>query len=427
MNFVGSNNQININNNGLILYTPLGMTMPLRTFNFKVKEKYNDVHPLNHCNQTTRSFTAFDSLALELEMKLAKAGKFTIQIYEEYKGNFRLLILNQKISRICQIYIEQTNLDIIQLIFKEIYNDLPSLLVHPYANYFCLKLYYFLNLKNRIIFLTYIKESFIALCVNKISTYPIQCIIEKITGEEQKFIFASIQGKYQELAIDLYGAHILDKILRFFNPDLIQPLSLFIIDNFKIIASNQNSLCLAKSILKIEYKKSLFKKLKYELKRNALDLAMDPYGNYAVQTAITEWEEADFEEIICKFYGKCFSLSIQKFASNVIEKCIKYSSKFMGYFLYEITNKQGVFLSMMQNYFGASVIQVAMANSNDETKKLIISLIKKNLDFIENVKVFHKWQYILNINNEYVSTNKSVVEVFHSLCINRRNKNDDQL
>lgn len=425
MNFVGSKNQITVNNSELILYTPLGMTMPLRTFNFKVKEKYNNVNTLNRYDQTNKNFTVFDSLALELETMLAKEGKFTIQIYEKYKGNFRALILNQKISRICQIYIEQTNLEIIQLIFNEIYYDLPSLLVHPYANYFCLKLYHYLNLKNRFIFLYYTKDNFITLCVNKISTYPIQCIIEKITDEEQKFIFNSIQGKYKELAIDLYGAHVLDKILRFFNHDLIHSLSLFIIDNFKIIASNQNSLCLAKSILKIEYKKSLFKKLKYELKRNAVDLAMDPYGNYAVQTAITEWEEADFDDIICKFYGKCFSLSIKKFASNVIEKCIKYNSKFIRYFLGEITNKQGIFLLMMQNYFGASVIQVAMQNSNNETKKIIISLIKNNLNFIENVKVFQKWQYILNINNEYVPTNKSIFEVFPNLCINRRNKNND--
>ena len=51
---------------------------------------------------------------------------------------------NQQTSRILQYYLDKTPNDIIHLIFNEFSNQVDSLLLDPYANYFCLKIFYYL-------------------------------------------------------------------------------------------------------------------------------------------------------------------------------------------------------------------------------------------------------------------------------------------
>ena len=60
---------------------------------------------------------------------------------------------NQQTSRILQYYLDKTPNDIIHLIFSEFSNQVDSLLLDPYANYFCLKIFYYLNNNDRIFFL----------------------------------------------------------------------------------------------------------------------------------------------------------------------------------------------------------------------------------------------------------------------------------
>jgi hypothetical protein len=56
---------------------------------------------------------------------------------------------------------------------------------------------------------------------------------------------------------------------------------------------------------------------------NALDLVQDPYGNYVCQYIIDLSGGVFADAIIQRFYGNICSLSVQKFSSNVVEKCIR--------------------------------------------------------------------------------------------------------
>ena len=58
------------------------------------------------------------------------------------KGTFVSLIKSQQTSRVCQFYIEQSPNEVVHLIFTELADQLPQLLLDPYANYFCLKLFF---------------------------------------------------------------------------------------------------------------------------------------------------------------------------------------------------------------------------------------------------------------------------------------------
>lgn len=180
------NNYSNIVNcqNQNISQPLMGVNMPLRTFKFK-KKQGNQQNNANFPNQSQSSFyyqsltnqnipqinyinngfpsqqipfnkpglVLEDPVAAELLNMLIQYNKFTFEIYMKLKGTFVSLIKSQQTSRVCQFYIEQSPNEVVHLIFTELADQLPQLLLDPYANYFCLKLFFYLNYNDRTIYL----------------------------------------------------------------------------------------------------------------------------------------------------------------------------------------------------------------------------------------------------------------------------------
>ena len=427
LNPLFSHNNNSINNIPLTT-TPLGKKMPIRTFNFKTKQNnknsnlssiiknninknikssfFHQIHKNNNIQDKSQSnFFINENTPRELEGILVQQGGFSYNVYHLLKGKFIPLMKTQQTSRILQFYLDQTNEDIIHLIFLEISNDIEELILDIYANYFCLKLFYFLNKDDRMIFLNNISHKFDYLSINKISTYPIQCIIEKLNTEEEfDLVFNSVKNNLMKLSFDVYGTHVLEKIISTFNYEkhLIH-ISKFIIDNFISLVNNSNGLCIVKKEIIIEYKRKNgdnFKKLKQLLIDNSLLLIQNPFGNYALQLAIDNWDLEDIKEIVNTFKGKIILLSIQKYSSNVIERCIEKNEQFLTSFIYEISIDNKSFGILMKNNYGNYVIQTALKASkkNQNIQMMIINLINKNFILLNDKKLVNKWKNIISIN-----------------------------
>ncbi len=391
------NQNLKMNNNPIpITTTPLGMRMPIRTFNFKTKQNLND----NKFQNTILNIPINDPAARDLESLLIQKGYFTHQIYNKLKGTFISLMKSQQTSRILQYYLDKTPNDVIHLIFSEFSNQVDSLLLDPYANYFCLKIFYFLNFNDRIVFLKKISPILDVLCVNKIATYPIQCIIEQLISDEEKNIIVnSLKKNLMKLCFDVYGAHVIEKlIINFGYEKHLENILHFISENFLFLSNNSNGLCIVKKTIILEYKLKgeRFNSLKKILINKALELIQNPYGNYALQTAIDNWNLNDIKEIYPMFYGKCLVFSIQKFSSNVIEKCIQKSEEFTLKFINEICSDENSICILLKNNYGNYVIQTTLKVCDKPKRVILISLIKKNLILINDKKLTNKWRSIIS-------------------------------
>jgi len=422
-------NLYNINSNIPLTTTPFGMEMPIRTFNFKTKnnnsnninnnilhlknnlgknikhEKSSFYHQTKKEKNDKKQFNLIinDNISRELEMLLIQNGFFTHNVYKILQGKFISLMKIQQTCRILQYYLDNTPLEIIHLIFVEIQNELIDLLFDIYANYFCLKIFYFLNEDDRIIFLMNISNNLDNLSINKISTYPIQCIIEKINNEkEQEIIFNGIINNLMKLCIDVYGTHVIEKIFSSFNYEkYLIYISNFILENFVFLVNNSNGLCVVKQEILIEYKikNNNFKKLKNLLIENSLILIQNPFGNYALQTVIDNWELEDIKELIYTFKDKCVILSIQKYSSNVIERCIEKSEEFLNNFIIEISKDDNSIGLLMKNNYGNYVIQTALkALKNNNFKIMLINMMNRNLLILNDKKLINKWKSIISNN-----------------------------
>jgi hypothetical protein len=339
-------------------------------------------------------------LLYELNSALTKNEKIDYFIYNKLKGNFVNIIKTHRGSRIFQNYLKNTHSDIIHQIFTEINPSLIELIIDPYANYFCKRFFNFLNQKDRIDFLLSINNSLIKLSINNIGTYPIQGIIEQlISKNEKKIIINSIKDYINELCYDTYGTHVLEKIISCFEEEFTGFIFDFVENNFLNLANHINGICIVKKILSLTHKKDIHEKLKKIINENALILIQHIYGNYVIQIVVETWDLNDILEILSNFKNKYTMLSMSKYSSNVVEKCIEKNQIILKEYINEICDN-GKIAEIMKNNFGNYVIQKALKLSLGIDKKKLSEEVEKNIFKLNDKKLILKWKSIVSSHLE---------------------------
>ena len=331
----------------------------------------------------------------ELNTLLLKSEKIDHFIYSKLQGNFVSVIKTHKGSRIFQNYLKNTQSDILHQIFAELSPLLCDIMSDPYANYFCKRLFSFLNQKDRIEYLNVIKNSITSLSKSNIGTYPIQGIIEEIGSKlEKNIIINSIKTSYETLCFDANASHVIEKIISSFEEEYVSFIYTFCVENFLELSTNSNAICVIRKIITFTHKKDLHEKIKRIIKNNALSLIQHPYGNYVIQGIIETWDDNEVYEILGLFEGKYSYLSMQKYSSNLVERCIEKSTSILNGYIKEVCdcNRIG---EVMKNHFGNYVIQKALKLSKGEERRILIDYILKNVNKLNNKKLVSKWQNLV--------------------------------
>ena len=383
-NFNNNNEKLqkNVNNNILII--------PSYNGNF-----YQNQNNYNQINYNT------EYLIFQLKFNLEKTGKIDHYIYSLVKGAFLNIIKNQKGSKIFQKYLKTTHCDILHQIFIELKPNLEEIITDFYANYFCKRFFTFLNQKDRIDFLYVIEKSLVKLSSDGIGTYPIQTIIEHVGSKNEKnIIINALKDNIKELSFDAFGTHVLEKLLACFEEEYVTFIYNYIVDNFLELANNSNGICIVKKLLSFTHKKNLHDKLKIIVKENALQLISHPFGNFVIQVVVECWN--DYNDILYLFDKKYYSLSLEKYASNVVERCIEKDENILNNYIEEIININKICEVMKSNY-GNYVIQKAIKLAKGEYKKKLVFNAAKDINKLKEPKLIKKWKSILSPNIKELS------------------------
>ena len=355
-----------------------------------------------HLSHNTRS-NGFCNASVELEMLLIEVNKILNKMekidqafFNKLKGKFEQIIRTHKGSRIFQNYLKNTHTDILHQIFLEIKNNLTELLKDNYANYFCKKFFDCLNQKDRIEYLTIIQKDLKYLAVDIIATYPIQGIIEQLGSKaEKKIIYLGIKDSIDAFCYNVYGTHVLEKMLSYFEDEFTKEIIEYIYLNFIDLAYNMNGICVVKKVLLMTHKKELHQKLKKIVIDNAINLIVHQYGNYVIQVIFENWDDNELEEILNQYKNKYIFLSKLKYSSNAIERIIEKNQKNLDFYINEICNDKNLSELMLNNYSNY-VIQKAIKLSVGKSREMLIQGILKNLYVIEDKKIINKWKMIIS-------------------------------
>ena len=365
--------------------------------------KNNDIHLNNNLSDKKFGSVVFPKetnlkaeIALyELKNILHKTDKIDHFIYNKIQGNFVNIIKTHKGSRIFQNYLKNTHSDILHQIFLEVNPYLQELLIDPYANYFCRKFFTFLNQKDRTDFLLSIENSLIKLSTNSIGTYPIQGIIEHIGSKiEKNIIVKAIKDHIEELSLDPYSSHVIEKILSCFEEEYISFIYDYISQNFLKLAYNANGICLVKKIITFTHKIKIHEQIKNIVEENSMELIKHPYGNYVIQVLVDNWDLPEVKQILKLYDNQFTSLSMEKYSSNVMERCIEKSDDILSQYINEVCESGKIF-EVMKNNFGNYVIQKALRLcSGNDRRKLVIE-VSKNIYKLNDKKLIVKWKNLI--------------------------------
>ena len=404
-----NNNQITDNNNSLCNIS----TVFLNNQNdFNVNINNNQCHKKFFTTSVPQGTNMhIEMLLYELNLSLTKNEKIDYFIYNKLQGNFVNIIKTHRGSRIFQNYLKNTHGDIIHQIFNEISTSLIELITDPYANYFCKRFFNFLNQKDRIDFLLSINNSLTKLSINNIGTYPIQGIIEQIgCKNEKKIIINALKDSISELCYDTYGTHVLEKIISCFEEEFTGFIFDYVENNFLNLSNHINGICIVKKILSLTHKKEIHEKLKKIINENAFNLIQHPYGNYVIQIIIETWEINEILEILYNFHNKYTILSMSKYSSNVVERCIEKSPIILREYINEIC-ENGRIAEIMKNNFGNYVIQKALKISIKNDKKKLAEEVERNIFKLNDKKLILKWKSIVSphLDNKNSQDKNSII------------------
>ena len=391
------------NNNDIFLFQNIFNTKERKTFpnininqgiekyknNFDLNKNQNIIRDQNR-KRTYDTPTAGHNSKIEMEILinkikaiLEKNGKLDFHVYKLIKGKFLAIIKNHKGSKIFQKYIKPNNTpdEIIHLLFLELSKNLEDFMTNPYSNYFFKKFFICLNSDDRIYLLKKIEKSIVKLSIDEIGTYPIQTIIEFLNNKIEKMIVINaIKDHIQELIFNQYGSYVVEKLISSLEENDIPFLYSFIAMNFIQLSFNNNAICVMHNLIK-----------NYVIK-NYKEFILHPCGNFVVQGIVEYWD--DYLDIVVLYKNNFFNLSLEKYASNVIERFIERDEKVLENYIEEIIESKKIY-EIMRSKFGNYVIQKAIKLAKNEYKKKLVFNAAMMINNLKEKKLITKWKSIL--------------------------------
>ena len=403
------------NNNDMFLFQNIFNTKERKTFpnininqgiekyknNFDLNKNQNIIRDQNR-KRTYDTPTAGHNSKIEMEILinkikaiLEKNGKLDFHVYKLIKGKFLAIIKNHKGSKIFQKYIKPNNTsdEIIHLLFLELSKNLEDFMTNPYSNYFFKKFFICLNSDDRIYLLKKIEKSIVKLSIDEIGTYPIQTIIEFLNNKIEKMIVINaIKDHIQELIFNQYGSYVVEKLISSLEENDIPFLYSFIAMNFIQLSFNNNAICVIKKLLSQKLSNYMHNLIKNYVIKNCKEFILHPCGNFVVQGIVEYWD--DYLEIVGLYKNNFFDLSLEKYASNVIERFIERDEKVLENYIEEIIESKKIY-EIMKSKFGNYVIQKAIKLAKNEYKKKLVFNAAMMINNLKEKKLITKWKSIL--------------------------------
>lgn len=252
---------------------------------------------------------------------------------EECVGQISILARDQYGCRFLQRKFDEDGSAAIDACFDEIIEEAVDLMMDPFGNYLMQKLLECCSDKQRADVVRAVSvvnknantglPELVSIALNAHGTRAVQKLIETLSSDEEIGLTTkALRPGVVTLIKDLNGNHVVQRCLQRLSAEDNQ----FIYDAAKKhsveIATHRHGCCVLQRCIDHateEQKRPLVQ----EIADQALTLSRDPFGNYVVQYILDlglSWANA---EVMLRLVGNYAELSMQKFSSNVVEKCLK--------------------------------------------------------------------------------------------------------
>ncbi|KAH0453357.1 hypothetical protein IEQ34_017681 [Dendrobium chrysotoxum] len=276
------------------------------------------------------------------------------------------LAKDQHGCRFLQKKFEERKAEAIHTIFYGVIDHVVELMENPFGNYLMQKLLEICSTEQRMMIILKLTEhpsELIRISLNTHGTRSVQKLIETLkTRQEILLVTSALRPGFLQLIKDLNGNHVVQKCLVYLkaedNKFIFDAATKHCVD----IATHRHGCCVLQCCISHsigEYSP----KLVLEISSNGLLLARDAFGNYVVQYILDLHNQSANAILLSQFKGNYVELSMQKFSSNVVEKCLKVldedeRAKIIAELLHTETFEQ-----LLQDPYANYVIQSALCTT----------------------------------------------------------------
>jgi hypothetical protein len=293
------------------------LPIPMAMAQQQTKQPILGLSPLSHHIQPEQQ-----QLHSRRRMPYEEANRFMGIPLEELTGAIYAISRDQHGCRYLQSKLEEHNDRNFNLIFAEIFPHIGELMTDAFANYLCQKILQFSVDEQRSLIVDSIASDLVRISMNSHGTRAVQKLLDVLNNPDhiRKVVFA-LSTNVVALMKDLNGNHVIQKCLSRMSAEHTQFIFNAAIENCIDIASHRHGCCVLQRCFD-HASDAQRVQLVSEISRNALTLVQNEFANYVVQYVL-EKAPSQVNVISQQLMRNIFPLSLNKFSSNVIEKCIK--------------------------------------------------------------------------------------------------------
>ncbi|KAJ6230077.1 pumilio homology domain family member 4 [Anaeramoeba flamelloides] len=302
-------------------------------------------------------------------------------------GRIYLVAKDQFGCRFLQKQIENTqDTKITKIVLDEIYNHLIEIIIDPFGNYLIQKMFEYATIEDKSLIFKQISPELPSISLNQYGTRAVQKMIELIDHPDlSSILIHGIKTSLVELANDPNGNHILQKCLLKLTEEDKKYIYQGMVKHCVVISTHKHCCCVMQRCIDSAKDKDL-ELIVQTITEHSFILIRDRYANYVIQYIL----DKDFvsEKLANVFKENLYSFSIQKFSSNVVEKCLKvFHNKYKQFLIYELINMpKNRILKLLKDRYANYVIQTALDVANDKDNEKLSDVIFPHLPSLKKTR-----------------------------------------
>ncbi|XAR59924.1 hypothetical protein NMG60_11033105 [Bertholletia excelsa] len=305
---------------------------------------------------------------------------------DEIVGRIYVMAKDQHGCRFLQRKFTEGSKEDIEKIFLEIIVHIVELMTDPFGNYLVQKLLEVCNEDQLMQILQAVTQKsgdLVRISCDMHGTRAVQKVIETLkTPEQFSMVVSSLKPGIVTLIKNTNGNHVAQRCLQYLKAEYSEFLFEAAIANCVELATDRHGCCVLQKCLSHSDDCDQRNHLICEITSNALILSQDPFGNYVVQFVFeinVPWAMVDILDQLDGNYG---DLSVQKYSSNVVEKCLKHAGEERRcHIIQELINNPHLD-QIMQDPYGNYVIQAALNLSKGTLHAALVEAIRPHVPML---------------------------------------------
>mmetsp|Transcript_19513 Transcript_19513/g.42053 ORF Transcript_19513/g.42053 Transcript_19513/m.42053 type:complete len:1000 (+) Transcript_19513:522-3521(+) len=307
-------------------------------------------------------------------------------------GQVRRLSRDQVGCRLVQQALDEEGPVAASLVLQEGLPFWGEAMVDPFGNYLFQKILEKVTPEERVMLVKSVSSRLVNASLNLHGTRSVQKVVELCSQDEEngvlhknndgesasEILMDALAPAAARLCIDSHGNHVIQRIILKLGPKYSEFVFEAVATSVGDVARHRHGCCVIQRCLDSPPSEAR-SHLVLRIVEKALELMQDAYGNYVVQYVLDVCSDEDVHAVCESVVGKVNLLAIQKFSSNVMEKCLeRCSERVKELYMEEMSDAERI-RELMMDPFGNYVVQRALSVATHSQAIRLVEAMRPHL------------------------------------------------